>query len=265
ALMNEMTESSRGAGAAIIFETRARVIAKLMRDKPAYSIGFVDVGGWDTHVDQGSAQGALAANLTGLAGGLSVFAQDLRGLRQRGARARAARREGGQLRIHLSIERAAARGRAQHRWHQSESRGRGPCSEPAGGRSVGIDSRPPADCSLPALPDDCTPRKGKRSRSSPRFTITRSGRTECKTTPSAICWPSRKGAAGRSSTEISAVLDPAVIITPLTTSLNSLAALCGAASIGDRREEREGSADLASDPAAAAGDASTCGRVRRQI
>src|SRR5207245_1518688 len=52
----------------------------LMRDKPAYSIGFVDVGGWDTHVDQGSAQGALAANLTGLAGGLSVFAQELRGL-----------------------------------------------------------------------------------------------------------------------------------------------------------------------------------------
>ncbi|TMH41855.1 MAG: DUF1501 domain-containing protein [Betaproteobacteria bacterium] len=80
ALMNEMTESSRGAGAAIVFETRARAIAKLMRDKPAYSIGFVDVGGWDTHVDQGSAQGALAANLTGLAGGLSVFAQELRGL-----------------------------------------------------------------------------------------------------------------------------------------------------------------------------------------
>ncbi len=80
ALMNEMAESSRGAGAAIVFETQARAIAKLMREKPAYSIGFADVGGWDTHVDQGSAQGALAANLTGLAGGLSVFAQELGGL-----------------------------------------------------------------------------------------------------------------------------------------------------------------------------------------
>jgi uncharacterized protein (DUF1501 family) len=80
ALMNEMAESSRGAGAAIVFETQARAIAKLMRERPAYSIGFADVGGWDTHVDQGSAQGALAANLTGLAGGLSVFAQELGGL-----------------------------------------------------------------------------------------------------------------------------------------------------------------------------------------
>ena len=68
ALMNEMAESSRGAGAAIAFETQARAIGKLMREKPAYSIGFVDVGGWDTHVDQGSVQGALAASLTGLAG-----------------------------------------------------------------------------------------------------------------------------------------------------------------------------------------------------
>jgi len=80
ALMNEMAESSRGAGAAKAFETQARAIAKLMREKPAYSIGFVDVGGWDTHVDQGPVQGALAASLTGLARGLSVFAQELGGL-----------------------------------------------------------------------------------------------------------------------------------------------------------------------------------------
>ncbi|HEY6242233.1 MAG TPA: DUF1501 domain-containing protein [Burkholderiales bacterium] len=76
-LMNEMTESSRGAGAARAFAAQTRAIAKLMRDRPAYSIGFADVGGWDTHVNQGSAQGALAANLTGLAGGLSVLAQEM--------------------------------------------------------------------------------------------------------------------------------------------------------------------------------------------
>jgi len=76
-LMTEMAESSRGAGAARAFENQARAIGKLMRDKSAYSIGFVDVGGWDTHVNQGSAQGALAANLAGLANGLAAFAQEM--------------------------------------------------------------------------------------------------------------------------------------------------------------------------------------------
>jgi uncharacterized protein (DUF1501 family) len=48
-----------------------------MRDKPAYSIGFADVGGWDTHVNQGSAQGGLATNLAGLASGLAAFAREM--------------------------------------------------------------------------------------------------------------------------------------------------------------------------------------------
>jgi uncharacterized protein (DUF1501 family) len=76
-LMTEMAEASRGAGAARAFENQARAIGKLMRDTPAYSIGFVDVGGWDTHVSQGSAQGALAANLAGLANGLAAFAREM--------------------------------------------------------------------------------------------------------------------------------------------------------------------------------------------
>jgi len=76
-LMTEMTESSRGAGPARAFESRARAMAKLMRDRSAYSIGFADVGGWDTHVDQGSAQGALAANLAGLSSGLAVYAREM--------------------------------------------------------------------------------------------------------------------------------------------------------------------------------------------
>jgi uncharacterized protein (DUF1501 family) len=79
-LMDEMTASARGAGAARAFESEARAVAKLMRDPPAYSIGFADVGGWDTHVNQGSTQGALATNLAGLAGGLYSFAQELGGL-----------------------------------------------------------------------------------------------------------------------------------------------------------------------------------------
>jgi uncharacterized protein (DUF1501 family) len=46
-----------------------------MRDE--YRIGFVDIGGWDTHVNEGAAQGALATNLTGLGRGLAVLAQSL--------------------------------------------------------------------------------------------------------------------------------------------------------------------------------------------
>jgi uncharacterized protein (DUF1501 family) len=76
-LLAEMADSARGAGAARAFENQARVIGKLMRAKSAYSIGFVDVGGWDTHVDQGPTQGTLANNLAGLATGLAAFASEM--------------------------------------------------------------------------------------------------------------------------------------------------------------------------------------------
>jgi uncharacterized protein (DUF1501 family) len=76
-LMTEMAESARGAGPARGFEAQARVIGKLMSAKPAFSIGFVDVGGWDTHVNQGATQGALATNLEGLTLGLAALAQEM--------------------------------------------------------------------------------------------------------------------------------------------------------------------------------------------
>jgi uncharacterized protein (DUF1501 family) len=76
-LAAEMADSARGAGPARAFENRARVVGRLMRSKPAYSIGFVDVGGWDPHVDQGAAQGSLATNLEGLTQGLAAFAAEL--------------------------------------------------------------------------------------------------------------------------------------------------------------------------------------------
>jgi uncharacterized protein (DUF1501 family) len=40
-------------------------------------LGFVDVGGWDTHVNEGGASGALAGNLDNLGRGLSAFAQEM--------------------------------------------------------------------------------------------------------------------------------------------------------------------------------------------
>jgi len=52
-------------------------MARLMRGNPSYAIGFVDVGGWDTHVHQGAARGALTDRLRGLGTGLAGFAQEM--------------------------------------------------------------------------------------------------------------------------------------------------------------------------------------------
>src|SRR6267378_6432930 len=154
------------------------------------------------------------------------------------------------------------------RWHQSESRCLGPCSVPAGGGSVGTGSTPSAESPLSALPADCTPRTGKRTRSSPRLTPIRSGSTAYKTTPSTICWPTTNGAARRPSTEIRAVLAAAVIITPLTANLSSLAPTCGVGplsttvpgSVSVRRSEKGRSVVFTLGSAAGAGDGSTCER-----
>ncbi len=74
-LEQEMTSAGRNAISIKGFELEAQRIARLMRDQ--YRIGFVDIGGWDTHVNEGAGQGQLATNLTGLGQGLAAFAQAL--------------------------------------------------------------------------------------------------------------------------------------------------------------------------------------------
>jgi uncharacterized protein (DUF1501 family) len=71
----EMVAANRSAVNTKGFELEAERMARLMRDK--YRLGFVDVGGWDTHVGQGAAQGPLATNLASLGRGLQGFAQTL--------------------------------------------------------------------------------------------------------------------------------------------------------------------------------------------
>ena len=74
-MADEMRAASRDAITTKGFELEAERMGKLMRD--TYRIGFIDVGGWDTHVNEGAAQGALASNLSGLGRGLAAFAQTL--------------------------------------------------------------------------------------------------------------------------------------------------------------------------------------------
>jgi uncharacterized protein (DUF1501 family) len=74
-LQQEMMKANRGAANAKNFATETQRIATLMRDQ--YRLGFVDVGGWDTHVNQGSVTGALANNLHNLGQGLAAYAEAL--------------------------------------------------------------------------------------------------------------------------------------------------------------------------------------------
>ncbi|WP_434212863.1 DUF1501 domain-containing protein [[Pseudomonas] boreopolis] len=74
-LQQEMLQASRGAASARGFADETRRMAVMMRDR--YRLGFVDVGGWDTHVNQGSTEGALANNLKNLGQGLAAYADAL--------------------------------------------------------------------------------------------------------------------------------------------------------------------------------------------
>ena len=76
-LQKEMLASGRGARPANGFALTARRMAEMMRDNPAWSIAFTDIGGWDTHVNQGNGTGQLANNLAQLGQGLATFATTL--------------------------------------------------------------------------------------------------------------------------------------------------------------------------------------------
>jgi uncharacterized protein (DUF1501 family) len=74
-ISHEMTAANRGAVSPRGFELSARRIARLMREQ--FNLGFVDVGGWDTHVNQGSANGYLADRLGELGRALAGFSEEI--------------------------------------------------------------------------------------------------------------------------------------------------------------------------------------------
>jgi uncharacterized protein (DUF1501 family) len=52
-------------------------IAQLIRADVGLEIAFADIGGWDTHVNQGAGEGQLATRLAEFGGSLAAFATDL--------------------------------------------------------------------------------------------------------------------------------------------------------------------------------------------
>jgi len=71
----EMDAAGRNAINAKGFELEARRIGRLMRGR--FSLGFIDVGGWDTHVGQGGATGTLATRFEELGRGLAAISSEL--------------------------------------------------------------------------------------------------------------------------------------------------------------------------------------------
>jgi uncharacterized protein (DUF1501 family) len=75
AISAEMQAANRNAVSPKGFELSAQRIGILMRDK--FNLGFVDVGGWDTHVNEGGADGYLANRIGELGRGLALLADTL--------------------------------------------------------------------------------------------------------------------------------------------------------------------------------------------
>jgi len=74
-LAGEMEAAGRGAVSPRNFSAVAPRVARLLRE--SYSLAFVDIGRWDTHVGQGAASGILADRLQDLGAGLAQIAQGL--------------------------------------------------------------------------------------------------------------------------------------------------------------------------------------------
>lgn len=74
-ISQEMMAANRGAVSPRGFELSARRIGRLMREQ--FNLGFVDVGGWDTHVNQGAATGYLADRLGELGRALAGFSEEI--------------------------------------------------------------------------------------------------------------------------------------------------------------------------------------------
>ncbi len=60
------------------FGERLKQIAQLIKSDIGLEVAFTDIGGWDTHANQGAGQGQLANRLTEFANGISALHADLK-------------------------------------------------------------------------------------------------------------------------------------------------------------------------------------------
>jgi uncharacterized protein (DUF1501 family) len=73
----EMMAANNGAKPPTGFAADAAAVGKLMARDPRIQVAFLQLGGWDTHINQGGSKGSLANNLGSLAKGLVALQQSL--------------------------------------------------------------------------------------------------------------------------------------------------------------------------------------------
>jgi uncharacterized protein (DUF1501 family) len=76
-MQDEMQKADGGAPLPNGLPQDAARLASLMRNNPNIQLAFVALGGWDTHANQGTAQGQLANRLEPLGQGLATLARQL--------------------------------------------------------------------------------------------------------------------------------------------------------------------------------------------
>lgn len=59
------------------FGRSLRQVAQLIKEDVGLEVAFVEIGGWDTHANQGAATGSLATRLTEMSNGLAALHKDL--------------------------------------------------------------------------------------------------------------------------------------------------------------------------------------------
>ncbi|HEY9721572.1 MAG TPA: DUF1501 domain-containing protein [Oscillatoriaceae cyanobacterium] len=77
ALDEEQKIADHGAPSPLGFSLEAQKLAGLIQRDPSIQLAFMDLGGWDTHVNQGAVHGQLAGHLRPLADGLSTLVKGL--------------------------------------------------------------------------------------------------------------------------------------------------------------------------------------------
>ena len=76
-LTEEMQMSDRGAPSPVGFAEQAQKLGRLIARDSTIKVAFVALGGWDTHINQGSSTGQLANRLKGLGETVSALVQGL--------------------------------------------------------------------------------------------------------------------------------------------------------------------------------------------
>src|SRR5580700_2528907 len=72
-----MTEANAGAPSPQGFSDDTDRLARLIGRDPTIRVAFMALGGWDTHVNEGAANGQLAGHLKPLSDGLASLAKSL--------------------------------------------------------------------------------------------------------------------------------------------------------------------------------------------